>query len=129
MKNENQNKSSRSVERDQEDLYLAISEQARGHGAGSCLLEAIQEKYANQKIVLMIEQLDEKAAHFAQRIARKKFYQRNGFVSSNLLAKFPSGMMEIMQTGSSISKQEWIDLQKYALGKFFYFMSRMKVDS
>ncbi len=77
----------------------------------------------------MIEQLDEKAANFTQRGARKKFYQRNGFVSSPLLAQFPSGMMEIMQTGSSISKQEWIDLQKYALGKFFYFMSRMKVDS
>ncbi|WP_303031742.1 GNAT family N-acetyltransferase, partial [Dubosiella newyorkensis] len=77
------------MERDQEDLYLAISEQARGHGARSCLLEAIQEKYANQKIVLMIEQLDEKAANFTQRGARKKFYQRNGFVSSPLLARFP----------------------------------------
>ena len=60
-------------------LYLAISDAVRGKGYGSAVLQAVQKKYAGKRIILNIEEMDEQAANYAQRVKRKAFYQKNGF--------------------------------------------------
>ena len=60
-------------------LYLAISDAVRGKGYGSAVLQAVQKKYAGKRIILNIEEMDEQAANYAQRVKRKSFYQKNGF--------------------------------------------------
>ena len=49
-----------------------------------------------KKIVLLIERLDDAADNSSQRIARRKFYLKNGFSSSDLFITGTSGEMEIL---------------------------------
>ena len=68
----------------------------------------------------MIERLDEQADNKEQRIARRKFYLKNGFTSSGIFIKGTSGDMEILNFGEKVSPEEYLILQRYALGKLFF---------
>lgn len=54
-------------------VYLAIDDKARGNGFGSGVLGALKEKYKGRNLFLAIEEIDEKAENYAERINRKKF--------------------------------------------------------
>ena len=62
-----------------------------------------------------------------QRIARRKFYLKNGFTSSDIFITGASGEMEIMNFGEKVSEEAYIDLQKYALGTVMFRLSKIKV--
>lgn len=105
--------------------YLAVSSKIRSKGTGSYMLKKICERFSNKKIILLIEELDDLAINRDQRIARKKFYQKNGFISSQLFINGASGNMEILCYGKIPTAKEYLDLQKYALGAFFFKLSRI----
>lgn len=107
--------------------YLAVSGNVRSKGTGSLLMQEMCRRFKDRKIILLIEQLDETAANSAQRIARKNFYLKNGFSSSDIFIKGTSGKMEIMNRGKQITPQEYLELQKYALGKLFFRLSKIKI--
>ncbi len=60
--------------------YIAISQEHRNKGIGSAVLEELKNRYPDKKIFLNIEEPDEKAENNEERIKRKQFYERNGFV-------------------------------------------------
>ena len=60
-------------------------------------------------------------------IARRKFYLKNGFTSSDIFITGASGEMEIMNFGEKVSEEAYIDLQKYALGTVMFRLSKIKV--
>ena len=60
--------------------YIAISEQYRNKGIGSEVLQELKNRYSKQKIFLNIEEPDENAENNEERIKRKQFYERNGFI-------------------------------------------------
>lgn len=64
--------------------YLAVNSAIRSKGTGSRILQNVCNLYSNKKIVLLIEQIDKMAENNQQRIARRKFYLRNGFASSDI---------------------------------------------
>ena len=68
---------------------------------------------------LLIEKLDEQSKNQTQRIARRKFYLKNGFTSSGIFIHGASGEMEVLHYGSLITSEEYLSLQKHALGKLF----------
>lgn len=107
--------------------YLAVSGNVRSKGTGSLLIQEMCRRFKDRKIILLIEQLDETAANSAQRIARRNFYLKNGFSSSDIFIKGTSGKMEIMNRGKQITPQEYLELQKYALGKLFFRLSKIKI--
>lgn len=107
--------------------YLAVSSAIRSKGTGSILLQHVCQKYPNKKIVLLIEALDDTADNSEQRIARRRFYTKNGFTSSGLFLTGASGAMEIMIYGGQISQNAYMRLQKYALGNLFFRLSRIKI--
>ena len=76
--------------------YLAVSNKVRSKGTGSLLMQEMCRRFKDRKIALLIEQLDEIAENSAQRIARRNFYLKNGFASSNIFIEGTSGKMEIM---------------------------------
>ena len=47
-------------------------------------MQEMCRRFKDRKIALLIEQLDETAENSAQRIARRNFYLKNGFTSSNI---------------------------------------------
>lgn len=107
--------------------YLAVSSKIRSQGAGSCILKTICQHFADKKIVLLIERLDDAADNQKQRIARRKFYLKNGFTSSAIFITGASGEMEILNYGGSVSKTEYICLQKYALGNLIFKLSKIRI--
>lgn len=107
--------------------YLAVSNQIRSKGTGSKILGKICRQYENQRILLLIEEIDETAHNLEQRIARKRFYLKNGFESSGVFIQGVSGNMEILCHGGSISGNEFIAVQIHALGRILFGLSKTKV--
>lgn len=107
--------------------YLAVSQKVRSKGTGSYLMNQICQQFSGKKIVLLIERLDETAKNREQRIARRRFYQKNGFFSSDIFTSGAGGNMEIMNYGGIVSPEEYLTLQKYALGALFFRLSRIKL--
>ncbi len=107
--------------------YLAVSQKIRSRGTGSQIMQQVCSRFANKKIVLLIEQQDDTAANSAQRIARRKFYLKNGFTSSGIYITGHSGNMEILNFGGTVSKEEYMELQQYALGKLLFRLSGIRL--
>lgn len=109
--------------------YLAVSGKIRSHGTGSKIMQEVCRRFFDKKIVLLIERLDDTAENKEQRIARRKFYFKNGFTSSDIYTTGYSGNMEILNYGGTVSPQEYIDLQRYALRKLMFRMSGIHLDT
>ena len=107
--------------------YLAVSSKIRSRGTGSKMMQEICRYCPGKKIVWLIERLDDTAENKDQRIARRRFYFKNGFTSSDIYIAGNSGNMEILNFGGTVSKQEYLDLQQYALGKLLFRLSGIKL--
>lgn len=60
-------------------LFLATSAEYRGQGIGTKIMNAYYEQFPEAFTIGVIEKPDEAALNNAQRLARKKFYDRLGF--------------------------------------------------
>lgn len=107
--------------------YLAVSGKIRSRGTGSKIIQEVCKRFSDKKVVLLIERLDDSAENKEQRIARRKFYFKNGFTSSDIYITGHSGNMEILNFGGMVSLQEYMDLQQYALGKLMFWMSGIRL--
>ena len=107
--------------------YLAVNAKIRSKGTGSFIVQEICKIYRDSTVVLLIEQLDEASPNQSQRIARRKFYTKNGFTSSNIFITGTSGEMEILNYGGTVSPEDYLRLQKYALGKVFFRFANIKI--
>ena len=88
-------------------FYLAVDEEQRGNGIGSAVLRSAQKLYNGRRLFLAIEQLDENADNYEERVHRKNFYLRNGF--SELGHKLREGKViyEILGVGGEVSGAEY----------------------
>ena len=77
--------------------YLAVSGKIRSKGTGSFIMQEICQYFSDKKVVLLIEQLDEGAENQEQRIARRRFYLKNGFTSADIFVEGAGGDMEITE--------------------------------
>lgn len=107
--------------------YLAVSSQIRSKGTGSYIMQNVCREFSDKKVVLLIERLDDSADNREQRIARRKFYLKNGFTSSDIFITGASGNMEIMNYGGKVTPENYMSLQKYALGKLFFKLSSIRI--
>ncbi|MFR5601736.1 MAG: GNAT family N-acetyltransferase [Lachnospiraceae bacterium] len=107
--------------------YLAVSSKIRSKGTGSYIMEQVCKHFADKKIVLLIERLDDASDNQDQRIARRRFYLKNGFISSGIFITGAGGDMEIMNYGGMVSQEDYLKLQKYALGSLFFRLSNIKI--
>ncbi len=107
--------------------YLAVSGKIRSRGTGSRIMQEVCRMFAGKKIVLLIEKEDAQAENAQQRIARRRFYVKNGFTSSGIFIDGRSGEMEIMNFGGRVIAQEYLELQKYALGTLYFRLSGIRI--
>ena len=108
-------------------ISFAVSETERGKGCGSGALQAAKDKYAGQKIFLSIEQLDEEAENYDQRVKRKQFYERNGFKDLNLKLKEASVTYDLLGIGGTVDAKEYERLMGKYLGKLLSKLITMKI--
>ena len=107
--------------------YLAVSGKIRSQGTGSRIMQEVCRKFPDKRIVLLIERPDETAENREQRISRRKFYFKNGFTSSGIFITGYSGNMEVLNFGGTVSWQEYMELQRYALGKLMFYLSGIRL--
>ena len=107
--------------------YLAVSSKIRSKGTGSYIIQNVCRHYAGKKIVLLIERLDDQAQNREQRVARRRFYLKNGFTSSDIFIEGVSGELEVLNYRGKVSQEDYICLQRYALGKLLFKLSKIKI--
>ena len=105
--------------------YLAVSSKIRSKGTGSYMIKNICSRFSDKKVVLLIERVDEEAENKEQRIARRRFYLKNGFAPANIFITGASGEMEIMNCGGMVSEEDYMGIQEYALGRLLFRLSRI----
>lgn len=90
-------------------FFLAIAKDYRGKGLGGEILENIKKKYANMRIFLALEPLDDKAINFAQRQKRSQFYARHGFRRIDMQITERGILFDVMST-SEVRAYEYDDM-------------------
>ena len=90
--------------------YLAIDPGCQGTGLGSRTLEALQERYGKERIVVEIESTIREAegsGNGRERLRRKAFYLRNGMVPMGFLVDLFGVEMEVLTFGSRITFEQY----------------------
>lgn len=77
-------------------FFLAIDPSLRGRSYGSAVLDSLRERYPGKQLVLDIEPLDEDCDNPEQRLRRRQFYLRCGFLSSHYLFCYCGLSFEVM---------------------------------
>lgn len=103
--------------------YLAVAEDQRGRGTGSAILRAVEQRFPGRRTVLLIERPEEGAVNQSQRLARRRFYLKNGFDATGLFMRGVSGAMEILCRGGGLTAGEYLSLQRHALGAVLFRLS------
>lgn len=109
-------------------LYLAIDTNNRGKGYGSIVLDKIKKESNQESIVLCIEEIDQNADNFEQRVKRKKFYEKNEFIETGFKNKEGKRYYEILTNGKKYEKQTYEKMMKKAWGSIPYLLFRVKVE-
>lgn len=88
-------------------LFLAIFDELRDQGYGSLLLGMISKRYKNNRIILDIESEVPDAPNYEQRVRRKAFYVKNGYIESGIEYDWRGVPYKILIKNGSISEQEF----------------------
>lgn len=89
-------------------MFFAVDEHARSKGYGSRILNEIQSLYPNNKIIITIESCDKDAANVEERLNRKKFYLKNGYVETGYMVKLGAQKQEVLIKNGKFNKREFI---------------------
>ena len=97
-------------------FYFAVAENMRKKGLGSKSLQALKKHYADYRFFLALEQLDESAENYEERLKRRNFYLRNGLKPLDLTIREASVIYDVMGT-DYIKLEEYELMMKNYLGK------------
>jgi GNAT superfamily N-acetyltransferase len=107
--------------------YLAIAESYRSAGYGSLVMDYLKHAHTGKRIVLNIEELDPQTKNYKQRVKRKAFYEKNGFISSGYIVKEPGEQLEMLIFGGSIAQEEIEAMYKKFFGSILGLLIKPKI--
>lgn len=90
--------------------FLAIDSNKRSMGYGSAALQKLIDTYSDIQLILDFEELDPKAENINQRIARKKFYLRNGFYETGKFTILSGVRFEVVCANKNLKEEDLMDL-------------------
>ncbi|MDE7289982.1 MAG: GNAT family N-acetyltransferase [Oscillospiraceae bacterium] len=108
-------------------FYLALSENLRGKGLGSKALQSLKKHYSTQRLFLALEQLDESAENYEERIRRRNFYLKNGLKPLPLTIREATVTYDVMGTGE-IAPEEYESMMKKYLGSASKIVSASRTE-
>ena len=88
-------------------MFLAVDKTLRSKGYGSAILQDIQNKYPDKKIIVSIEPCDKDAPDIETRIKRKDFYMRNGYRETGYMMKLTGVVQEIIISNGEFDKKQF----------------------
>ncbi|MBQ3969656.1 MAG: GNAT family N-acetyltransferase [Clostridia bacterium] len=84
-------------------FYIAVDAKERGRGFGTKMLSALLERYRGRRFFFALEQLDESADNYEQRVKRHEFYKSCGL--RDLPFKLKEGTVTFAAMGKRISER------------------------
>ena len=90
--------------------YFAIDENMRNRGFGSQVLSLLNERYADKRMILEIENPDVPSDNTPERIRRKSFYLRNHMVLMPFKVDLFGVEMLILTNGKPVTFEEYHDI-------------------
>lgn len=106
-------------------FYLAIAKEHRGKGFGSTLIKALLRRYEGQRLFLALEQLDESAPNYEERLRRRHFYEKNGLHDLHCHIREGNVVFDTMGT-APIAPEEYNALMREYLGFFLRGLAGME---
>ncbi len=95
-------------------FYFAIDSTIQSKGYGREAMKAIRKHFANDKIILLVEEISEDAENNEQRKSRKRFYLRNGFVGSGKIMTEGGVRYEMLHSDNAdVSIEEYKKVTDY----------------
>ena len=88
-------------------MFLAVDKTLRSKGYGSAILQEIQNKYPNKKIIISIEPCEPNSPDIKLRTKRKDFYMRNGYKETGYMMKLNGVVQEIIIINGEFSKKQF----------------------
>lgn len=82
-------------------LYLAVNEKKRSKGYGSQILQQIIDQASGRPVILDVEEENQRAINAQQRLRRKDFYYRHGFIDTGYVLEEAGERFEILATSTS----------------------------
>ncbi|PID82210.1 MAG: hypothetical protein CSB16_02425 [Clostridiales bacterium] len=101
-------------------FFFAIVPELRGMGYGSKVLRALRSIFADKKITLLIESTSEECDNLEERLNRKLFYEKNGFVACGYELIEKGVRYDCMSSPVAVSKESFSELLKDYWGKVIY---------
>ncbi len=102
-------------------FFLAVTEEKRGKGYGSEMLEKIKKLHGGKTVTLMIEDTEDTSAdNLYERKKRLKFYERNGFLRLPIKINEAGVGYELMGTDTTVTQADFLALMKDYLGSFLF---------
>lgn len=108
-------------------FYFAIMESMRGSGYGTKSLELLKQHYKGKRIFLSIEEVVCTADNYLERVKRKEFYERCGFVSLGSKVKEGGVIYELLGIGGPVNNTEYTELIVSWMGKLYAKIIGMEI--
>lgn len=89
-------------------MFLAVDKTLRSKGYGSAILQDIQNKYPEKKIIISIEPCDNDAPDTELRTRRKDFYMRNKYKETGYMMKLNGIIQEIIISNGEFDKKQFL---------------------
>ena len=102
--------------------YLAIDPSQQSQGYGSLILEHLQTKYLDKRMLLNIEKVDITADNYIKRFKRKKFYEKNGFQNTSFEIETEDIVYEILYSGAIVYEHEYDSLFKSYISRIVRYL-------
>ncbi len=82
-------------------LYLAVNAKLRSKGYGSQILQQIMDQAGARPVILDVEEENDRAINAQQRVRRKDFYRKHGFITTGYVLEEGGERFEILVTSTS----------------------------
>ena len=108
-------------------FFLAIVWEHRGKGFGTATLDALKSRYDGKKIILAIEEMDERADNYPERVRRLKFYESNDFKMSGYKLREVNMVYDLLSLTEPPTPEEYSAIPRVFLGKFLSKVFKMEI--
>ena len=100
-------------------FFLAVSENKRNQGYGSKILDSVKNEYRDKVILLCYEEVDKKYKDNENRIKRREFYRKNGFLDNEMKSNEFGVVFESGYYGShKVSFEDYVEIFVLGFGGF-----------
>ncbi len=96
--------------------YFAVRQDIRGGGVGTEAFAMLKSRYEDKRFFLEIETTEKPSQNAAERMRRKRFYEKNGMSAQDYSVLLFGVEMEIMTNGCAVEFREYHEIFEKIFG-------------